>query len=260
MSPGTVHAQEVSVPAVFHRQEQSLSCEIATLKMALQVHDISVSERELISQLAFDPTPKGSGIWGDPYTGFVGKIDGRMLVDGYGVYWDPIAAVGNKYAVASVMKNGSPSQLARAIASGNPVIIWGHYGTGDLYSWKTPAGKQIRAVDGEHTRIVYGFDGPVYAPTRLYLIDPFTGPFSWSPDELMDNWSSFDHTGVVVSKSPLWVRIPGEIDIWELDSKKNVRRLITTWGTFIARGGSSGLVVDIARATLTKYVPGTSIK
>lgn len=258
--PTFVFAQQTSINLDEHRQEHSLSCEIATLKMALSAHDISVPESELISYLAFDSTPKSSGVWGDPNKGFVGSIDGQMLVDGYGVYWDPIAAVGKKYAQTEILKNGSVQQLAQQIKNGNPVIIWGYYGsTQKNFSWQTPQGKAIQAVDGEHTRVVYGFDGPVSNPTRFYLIDPATGRFSWSTAELMNNWNSLNRMGVIVSPQSQWLREIGGTKIWEIDTDKNIRRWVTSWQTFTNRGGAAHLVVNTAKEKLLKYTVGSSI-
>ncbi len=79
----------------FHRQEHALSCEIASLKMALSYYGVDVSETQLISELPVDtPGPRQPGnIWGDPEKGFVGNIDGTMPNSGYGVYEKPIASV-----------------------------------------------------------------------------------------------------------------------------------------------------------------------
>lgn len=253
-------AQQVSVPASFHRQEHRLSCEVATLKMALKVHGIEVPESKLIATLPFDRTPRGNGIWGDPNVGFVGNIDGRMLGDGYGVYWDPIATLAKQYGAASVLRHGSPSQLARAIAAGNPVIIWGYYGERAPYSWQTPAGTTIHTMAGEHTRLVYGFDGSVDSPTRFYLIDPISGLHNWSTNELMHNWSSFQHMGVIVAAGRQWVRVPGDMVVWEMDDKKNTRREILTWNAFISRGGSAATVTDIDNKNLLHYTIGEPIE
>lgn len=253
------HAQQVRLPVSFHRQEHPLSCEIATLKMALQAHGIKVSEHELISKLPFDRTPKRDGIWGDPNKGFVGNIDGRMLVDGYGVYWDPIANIGNEYAHTTILQHGSAQDLARHISEGNPVIIWGYYGRRAVYTWQTPAGDMIKAVNGQHTRIVYGFDGTVDNPTRFYLIDPLSGHLSWSTDELMHNWSSLNHMGVVVSKHPTWVRVPGDTQVWELSKDGKTRHWVTSWDTFVQRGGSANTISAIDEQKLVQYKEGSPI-
>jgi uncharacterized protein YvpB len=251
--PVTVNAQQVRLPATFHRQEHALSCEVATLKMALGVLNINVPESELIANLPFDTTAKRRGVWGDPNQGFVGNINGRMLIDGYGVYWNPLAALGNKYATTSIMQHGSPSQLAHTLAAGNPVIIWGYYGPRAVHGWRTPTGQSIHAVSGQHTRLVYGFDGPAAAPTHFYLLDPLSGPLTWSTAELMHNWSSLQHMGVVVAAHPQWVRVPGDSKVWKINAKNNTRRWVTTWQTFTALGGSKTMITDLDQAALQQY-------
>jgi uncharacterized protein YvpB len=250
-------AQQVKVPIEFHRQEHSLSCEVATLKMALATHGITMSETELITALPFDPTPKRPGIWGDPNQGFVGSIDGRMLRTGYGVYWDPIAKLGNRYAHTDVLRHGSASQLAGHVAEGNPVIIWGYYGSGAAHTWQTERGTAINAIDGEHTRVVYGFDGPHHAPTHFYLMDPSAGRLIWTTEKLMQNWSSLNHMGVVVS--PRWVRTLGDTRIWEISADGTARHLVTSWAAFLRRGGIGAAVVTIDAQKIVRYKIGPAI-
>lgn len=246
-------AQQTSVPITWHRQEHALSCEIATLKMALGSHGFNVTEQELLTQMPFDQTARRAGVWGDPHQGFVGDIDGRMLRTGYGVYWEPIAKLGNRYVHTKILERSSTAEVAHFVAAGDPVIIWGHYGTPTIHSWHTPAGKPIRAVSGEHTRVVYGFDGPAGAPTRFYLMDPLVGPMSWSTAELMANWSSFNHSAVAVTHHPRWARVPGDSKVWEIDSAGKTRRWVTTWATLIARGGAKDRITSLGAGRLNTY-------
>ncbi|MEX2054792.1 MAG: C39 family peptidase [Candidatus Andersenbacteria bacterium] len=252
-------AQQISIPVAFHRQEQSLSCEVAALKIALAAHNIEVSEAALISKLPFDPTPKRGGVWGDPNKGFVGNIDGRMLVTGYGVHWDPIATLGAAYTATEVIRHGSPQQLAQHIAAGTPVIIWGYYGARQLYSWQTPSGETVTAANGEHTMVVYGFDGTTASPTRFYLMDPSIGAISWTMAELMHNWSALQHMGVAVKAPRQWVRLPQDTKVWEL-AANNTRRWVSTWQTFVQRGGSAAAVKAIDHKKLQTYILGSPIQ
>lgn len=259
-APANTFAQQTSIPIALHRQEHNLSCEVAALKMALGVHGIDVSESELITHLPFDSTPRGNGIWGDPDQGFVGNIDGRMMVTGYGVHWDPIAKLGSRYAPTKVLQHSSAAELASAIAAGDPVIMWGTYGSPTIHSWQTPAGKTVRAVNGEHTLVVYGFDGPVHSPTTFYLMDPLAGQLRWSTQTLMNNWSSLGHMAVVVLAAPVrWVRVPGELKVWEISTDGTKRHWVTTWATLLQRGGAS-LIRAIDPAELATYRVGQPLK
>ncbi len=182
----------------WHRQEHSLSCEIASLKMALSAYGVNVQESELISRLKFDSTPRSGKTWGDPFTGFVGNIDGRMGVTGYGVYWDPIVEVAKQYKPTEVKKFNSPAELAQEISKGHPVIAWGYNGSGNKINWTTPAGKNITAINGEHARVIAGFDGDVNNPTKFIVYDPIYGKLSWTAERVFENWQPFDNMGVVV--------------------------------------------------------------
>lgn len=181
-----------------HRQEQSLSCEVAALKMALAGVGIVVSESELTEKLKFDPTPKQGKIWGDPQQGFVGRINGQMPATGYGVYDQPIAELANLYTKAEVLEEKTPQNLASQLLAGRPVVIWGYYGRGRNLSWTTPDGREIKAVNGEHARTLIGFSGNAQGPKGFYLIDPIFGPLYWTTEQLTKNWNALDRMAVVI--------------------------------------------------------------
>ncbi len=186
------------LPVIYHRQEHSLSCEIAALKMALNGVGITVPEGELLNQLAFDPTPRGRNLWGDPFTGFVGDIDGKMGVTGYGVYWDPIKDVAGRYTYAEVVQNAIPQDLAKHLIAGRPIVWWGYFGRGRKLGWETPDGKQINAVYGEHARTIIGFTGSEDDPTGFILMDPIYGELYWDTEKLLKNSENFGNSGVAV--------------------------------------------------------------
>lgn len=60
-------------------QDYPLSCEAASLKMALGYKKVFVSEDEIMEKIGYDLTPRKGNIWGDPYKTYVGKIDGKIL-------------------------------------------------------------------------------------------------------------------------------------------------------------------------------------
>lgn len=252
-------ATTVQLPIAFHRQEHSLSCEVATLKMALSAFDINVPESELLRYLPFDSTAKGGGVWGDPNKGFVGDIDGKMLVDGYGVYWDPIARLGLRWKRTEVLRGASATDVAEHLESGRPVIIWGYFGRLKTYTWKSATGAPVNAVNGEHTRIVTGFSGEVDNPTSFSLIDPIFGPMSWSTKEFMNNWGSLGRNAVVVYPHPRWVRAAGTGRVWEISEDGTERRWIRTWQTFADRGGYKEAIVLIDQEELSQYARAADI-
>ncbi|MFN8553677.1 MAG: C39 family peptidase [Candidatus Obscuribacterales bacterium] len=190
----------VKLPVPFFPQEHNLSCEIACLRMALNYQGAPVSEQELIKMLPFDATPKKGRIWGDPNKGFVGDIDGEMCVNGYGVYWEPIAQVGRHWRKTEVIEEGTAQDLAANLTAKRPVIIWGHSGAGVSHSteWETPLGKKISALQDEHARVVTGFAGDQQHPEVFIVLDPVLGELFWNRKELEKNWHSLGNHGVVV--------------------------------------------------------------
>ncbi|MBI3963870.1 MAG: Ig-like domain-containing protein [Candidatus Kerfeldbacteria bacterium] len=178
-------------------QDRALSCEAAALKMALAGKGVFVSETDIMNRVGYDPTPHVGDTWGDPYTAFVGNIDGRQNTTGYGVYWDPIARAGDAWRPSEAFTGWTTSLVAAEVAKGNPVIVWGGIG-GYADSWTTPSGKYIDAWKGEHTRTVIGFDGPADNPSRIILNDPYAGRITWTRSQFEANWGIFGNAGVVV--------------------------------------------------------------
>lgn len=193
---------DVLLPIKFDKQDHALSCEVADLKMVLAYRGITVSEGQLLSEVGVDPTQKqdqnGQITWGDPNKAFVGNVDGKMLQDGYGVYWSPITIVANKYRPARIIANGTATDVASFLAQGNPVIAWSYLGSGKSYQWQTPAGKIITGIYSEHPVVVRGFKGSEDAPQGFFVIDPLYGYKYLTTSDFMAHWSVFDHSGVVI--------------------------------------------------------------
>lgn len=182
----------------FHRQDHKLSCEIATLVMALRYRGVDISEQPIIDAIGFDPTPKKDGVWGDPDVAFVGDIDGQQPGTGYGVYAAPIASAGSAYRPSRVITGASLEELLTQVKGGNPVIVWGNASTGKRVDWKTPAGKTVRAIVGEHTRVVIGFVGSVSTPTTIITLDPLYGERRFSRAAFLADWALLGNLAVVV--------------------------------------------------------------
>lgn len=189
----------VKLAVPFHRQEHSLSCEAAALRMALNYKGVGVTESQLLTQLPFDQTPKTGNVWGDPDKGFVGDIDGRMPETGYGVHWGPINDLANLYRPSEIIVGWSPAQVASEIAKGNPIIMWGVAGRRPRrIFWQTPEGKTVRAAFIEHTRIITGFRGTAEKPIGFYTLDPIYREIYYPVGKFYKNWEVLDVYGVVV--------------------------------------------------------------
>lgn len=191
---------QIKLDVPFHRQEHSLSCEITALKMVLNYYGVEVKEQDLLNSLPFavkEPRSK-ENIWGDPNIGFVGNIDGKMPNTGYGVYEKPIAELASKYRKAEILNEATLDKVLAHALNGRPVIIWGVVGSGRDISWKTKEGKDIKAVFGEHTKVIVGFSGTVSDPRSIYLMDPIYGRVKVSKDKFLKDWAVLDNKAVVV--------------------------------------------------------------
>ena len=184
----------------FHRQEHSLSCEIAALKAILDWRGLAISENELLKSLAFSERgPRQAGnIWGDPDLGFVGDIDGSMPNIGYGVYEKPIYELSIKFRNAQIPENATLTQLIDELQAGNPSIVWGISGSRKDISWKTKEGKIIKAVMGEHTRVLMGFTGTKEQPKEIILMDPLYGKITLKVDDFLKDWAILGNKAIVV--------------------------------------------------------------
>jgi uncharacterized protein YvpB len=192
-------AVKLEVP--FRKQKHALSCEIASLLMALNYKGVNVTENELIQQLPVsDPGPRNrNNIWGDPNLGFVGNIDGSMPNTGYGVYEQPIYDLAAKYRSAKIITDGTLADLIKELTNGNPIVIWGVVvGRSKDISWKTPEGKIIIAQLDEHARTLIGFTGNSDNPQLLILLDPVYGEIRLSVKDFLKNWSLLKKKAVVI--------------------------------------------------------------
>ena len=187
---------KLAVPA--YLQKYSLSCEIAALQMALEFKGVKLDEDTIISQVGIDNTPRKDGIWGDPHAAFVGNVSGRQMINGYGVYWEPIARVARNYRQATDFRGWGIGQLTHQIASSNPVVIWVYSTNGSPVSWNTQAGKSIFGVRGEHAVVAVGFVGVKDNPSAIIVNDPLIGQVVWPRAYFDAKWKTFSQSGVVI--------------------------------------------------------------
>ncbi len=202
-TPAPVNTNGVKLDVPYHKQESSLSCEIASLRSVLLYYGKDISEKDLFTTLGIsEPYTKTSdGVWGDPDKAYVGNIKGSQAnYSGYGVHWAPIARVGNAYLDSFESFSGKDVPfILDQLNKGAPVIIWGvtsARGGKIALTWKTPEGKEINTWNGEHTFLVYGYKGPSDNPQEFYIHDPYWGTQTWSKDKLISMWKVYNNSGV----------------------------------------------------------------
>lgn len=248
-------AYRLNVP--YHRQEHALSCEIASLKMALAWAGVNIPEADLIAALPVDRTPRQNGVWGNPYQAFVGDIDGKMMQTGYGVYWDPIAKVGQRYRRTEVSHNGGLPELIYHLNQGRGVIVWGYYGKGERMDWRASDGGLVRAVKGEHARVLVGYTGSMTNPDSLILLDPIYGEIAWSISQFLANWAELENGAVIVYNQPRWVQAFGQNTVWEISKDGQTKHgLAMNWDQFIAGGGQGEAINTVSTDWLNSLATG----
>ncbi|MFH1401356.1 MAG: C39 family peptidase, partial [Parcubacteria group bacterium] len=190
----------VLIKTVFSFQKYLLSCEAASLKMALSAKGINVSEDQIMTKIGYDPTPHKNGVWGDPNLAFVGDIDGKICDTGYGVHWGPLAEAANNWRESEAFSRWDLKKLINEIKLQNPVVVWGTLPIGPLKdcSWYTPQGKYIKTYKETHVRLVVGFVGDSKNPEKIIMDDPLFGKLYWETDYFLKNWQAFNFSGVVV--------------------------------------------------------------
>lgn len=191
----------------FHRQEHALSCEVASLRSALLGLGIDVPERNLFAQLKKDPTPKTGNsqqgyVWGDPDTGFVGDVDGRMPVTGYGVFAGPLKVVADVYASSSIVDVSDMRAIDGALREQHPIIAWYVLGNNpSVMRWTTLDGTEVHAPLYEHTLVIVGYRGTADDIHGVYAIDPLTSLQYIAWDDFVWRTSLFNHQGLEVGSN-----------------------------------------------------------
>ncbi|HHE76424.1 MAG TPA: hypothetical protein ENL27_00325 [Candidatus Parcubacteria bacterium] len=184
-------------------QDHPLSCEAASLKMALKEKGVYLSEENIMKEIGYDSTPHKDGVWGDPDKGFVGSLDGRVCVSGYGVHWKAVARGANKWREAEPFSGWNLKKLTKEISLGNPVLVWGFIPVKTLHpcSWQTPDGKLIKTFKETHVRLAIGFIGNSDNPTKIILNDPLAGKLYWPSSFFLNNWKIFNYSGVAIRQT-----------------------------------------------------------
>jgi len=179
----------LSVPVI--AQTYNLSCEAASLEMALAYEGVKAGQAALLAQMRPDgstPTMSGGRVvrWSDPYANFVGDPAGHEYnATGYGVYYPVVAEV----AVAEgrrALWSGTGlawSQLAGYVRAGHPVVAWVAY-DGAAYEASTPLYYYL-AWDGRRIPFGPGYEHAVtvagISDDAVLINNPRWGFQQWLP-------------------------------------------------------------------------------
>lgn len=148
-------------------QSLPLDCEAAALAVALQTRGFGLTQAWVFAQLPKQPqravVSRGHPVaWGDPYSAFVGNVDGsETSYTGYGVYYPPIAAVAARAGAQTDARTGwTISAIEQEIQLGHPVVVWTNFNFGysRTSTWSAWDGRVIPYTTEEHAVTVIGFN------------------------------------------------------------------------------------------------------
>ncbi len=207
--PGTV-----TFPMPVFKQAMALDCETAALQMGLAAMGHTFSQPELFAgqnpdtrQPVMVPGTKKVAQWGNPYTNFVGNVNGSDTVPtGYGVYYPLILTIARSHGAPASTggENLTAAQVYAAVASGHPVVVWVETGwmnaraagyTGTWTSWADTGSKQIKYSLIEHVVTLSGV-----SPTQVRVNDPWkSGSQYWYGKAAFEaSWADFNNMAVIL--------------------------------------------------------------
>jgi uncharacterized protein YvpB len=180
-------AVRVGVPT--YAQQRNLSCEYASLVMAMGTYGVWVSEYDLDGVVGWSE---------NPHWGYRGDITGWWgNTDDYGVYASALAPVLPSFGFSGeeFYAQGNPTSLTARLDQGIPVLVWlGLWGDDGFYE-QAADGTPYKLVPGMHVVVADGYDSG-----GVYVVDPATGGmkyYDWST--FMTFWNVMDGMGLSVS-------------------------------------------------------------
>jgi uncharacterized protein YvpB len=167
-SPASTDPGSVYLPGPIIKQDLALDCESAALEVALAIQHIQVPQDRIYASLPEDARSPDLGSdgypirWGDPYTAFVGDVNGyEPDFTGYGVYYPPIVTAAERYGARANGRTGwTVTEIVAQLRLGNSVVVWL---TSDFKAhipryWTAWDGTRVPWAIGEHAVPVIGYD------------------------------------------------------------------------------------------------------
>src|SRR5437879_8117163 len=153
-------AATVTIGVPVYRQTRNLNCETAALQMGLAYYGHYYSQDSLFAYEHADLRQaqwiNGALHWGDPYTNFVGNVNGSETnLTGYGVYYPVILSIARSHGVPNAYggEGFSPRTVYAELAAGHPVQIWmeARWSRPAVRTWPAWDGRRVRYSLAEHS-------------------------------------------------------------------------------------------------------------
>ncbi len=193
----------IGVPVI--QQTMVLDCETGALQMGLATYGYNYSQATLFARENPDLRPPVMDVanhrvlqWGDPYTNFVGQVNGSdWAPTGYGVYYPVILRIAREIGLTNAYggEGLSAQTVYNALKNGHAVEVWieTNWTRPGVYTWTAFDGRTVRYSYAEHAVTLSGV-----SPTEVRVNDPLHGTQYWiSKATFETSWSDFNNMAVV---------------------------------------------------------------
>jgi uncharacterized protein YvpB len=193
----------VTIAVPIYRQTRALNCETAALQMGLAYYGHYYSQDALFAYENPDlrrPVVSNGRVvqWGDPYTNFVGNVNGsETALTGYGVYYPVILSIARSHGVPNAYggQGFSPATVYAELAARHPVQIWmeARWSRPAMGTWTAWDGRVIRYSLAEHSVILTGVSG-----TMVRVNDDQFGSQYWVSKATFErSWADFGNMAII---------------------------------------------------------------
>jgi uncharacterized protein YvpB len=194
----------VTIPVPVIQQSMVLDCETAALQQGLAYYGYNVSQAELFALENADTRLPVMGAnhtvlhWGNPYTNFVGYVNGSdWTPTGFGVYWPVILELAQTHGLPNAIggEGFAPSTIYGALAAGYPVQVWieTRFARVPLGTWTAWDGTRVRYSLAEHSVTLSGV-----SPTEVRVNDVLNATQYWVSKSLFEaNFADFNNMAVI---------------------------------------------------------------
>ncbi|HEY9287785.1 MAG TPA: C39 family peptidase [Candidatus Dormibacteraeota bacterium] len=202
--PYSPPAGTVTINVPIYRQIYALDCETGALQMGLAYYGHYYSQSALFADENPDlraavVASNGTVLqWGDPYTNFVGNVNGsEPRHTGYGVYYPVILSIARSHGLPNAYggEGFSASTIYAELTAHHPVEVWieAQWSRPWLGTWTAWDGRRIRYSNAEHAVTLTGV-----SPTSVRVNDPEFGSQYWVSKATFETvWRDFDNMAVV---------------------------------------------------------------
>ena len=194
----------VTIPVPVIQQSMVLDCETAALQQGLAYYGLNVSQSQLFAEEYADVRLPVMGAnhtvlrWGNPYTNFVGYVNGSdWTPTGFGVYWPVILRLARNHGLPNAIggEGFAPSRIYSELAAGHPVQVWiqTRFARVQLGTWTAWDGTQVRYSFAEHSVTLSGV-----SPTQVRVNDVLNASQYWVSKALFEaNFADFNNMAVI---------------------------------------------------------------